>query len=240
MEQGIDPWAIANAADLGAALYQIGQMADLLPLHRARLTNFATNLKTVTLQKHPEIIASEADYTRATLQINRYAAQSNWDSVLTWSDSANGSLEKLLNSPDNAEIWRNNWLSQQIGQAFYLLCAKHNDTSALSSIIRLSTQVLEKIEREDPYSEFKTFVFTNMAHAFYLRNRPGDREKAIETYKAHLSISSYAYDPWELLQKDFRDLHRAGVQWPDLNDLILRIKPEGIILTPEDWAEMSE
>lgn len=236
----LDPGAIATAADLGAVLYQIDQMADLLPAHRERLKISALRLKRAVLQEHPEIVEAEADFTRATFQINRYAAQSKWDTVLAWSNKANSSLEKLLNAQDNAEIWRHSWLSQQIGQAFFLLCAKHNDTSALTSIIRLSTEVLDKIESEDPYSELKTFVFTNMAHAFYLRNRPGDREKAIETYSAHLSISSYDYDPWELLQKDFRDLHQAGVQWPDLRNLVQRIKPPGIELTPEDWAEMGE
>ena len=185
-----------------------------------------------------EINPAEVDYTTASFQTSRYYAKSNWDSTLLWSNKAVESLQLLMETPADMEVWRNPWISQQISHAYYLLCAKHNDTSALSTIITLSKNVLEKIKLEDPFSGLKTFVYTNMAHAYYLRNQVGDRDKAYETYIAHQNTFSYQFDTWELLQKDFRDLHQAGVEWPNLRELIERIKPAAVALTQEEWREM--
>ena len=49
---------------------------------------------------------------------------------------------------------------------------------------------------------------------------------------------TYGQDHWELLQKDFRDLHQAGIQWPNLKEVVMAIKPANAELTAEDWKDM--
>jgi hypothetical protein len=80
---------------------------------------------------------------------------------------------------------------------------------------------------------------TNLAHAYLLRNRPGDREKAIETYREFLLLDvEHTGRYWDVLLKDFRDLHAAGIKWSDLKSAINEIKPAYVTLSAEEWREI--
>ena len=83
------------------------------------------------------------------------------------------------------------------------------------------------------------YLKTNMAHAYLLRNRSGDREKAIETYREFLLLDVlHSGRYWDVLLKDFRDLHAAGIKWPDLKSAINEIKPAYVTLSAEEWREL--
>jgi len=232
--------AIKTGEDLGEALFQIDQMADLLPAQRRHLRAFKPTLQNAFLANHPEISPEEVDYWRSSLQTTRYGVLGQWDSALNWSNKATKSMDMLMQKPNNTQDWRNNWLSQRINQSYYLLFAKFRDTSALSQVIGYSVEALNWIEKQDPYSIYKSYVYTNLAHALWLRNQADDRKKAIEAYSAHLNAYGSLDDTWELLVKDFRDLHRTGVVWPDFKNLVAQIKPEGADLTAEEWREIEK
>ena len=79
---------------------------------------------------------------------------------------------------------------------------------------------------------------TNLAHALLLRNLAGDREEAIRNYTDFLALNSaVANDLWSVLEKDFRDLHEAGVVWPGLRQVIRQINPD-VKMSPEAWRAM--
>ncbi len=230
---------IRTGEDLGEALFQIGQMADLLPAQSRRLRAFAPTLQSAFLANHPEISLEEVAYWLASQQMTRYGVLGQWDSALVWSDKARKNIDLLMQQRNNAADWRNNWLSQRINQSYYLLFAKYRDTSALSQVVGYSEEALNWIEQYDPYSIYKSYVYTNLAHALWLRNQPGDRKKAVEAYSAHLNAYNSFDDTWELLLKDFRDLHRIGLNWPDLKNLVAQIKPEDAAMTKEEWQEVT-
>ncbi|MCY7327844.1 MAG: hypothetical protein LH618_04800, partial [Saprospiraceae bacterium] len=61
---------------------------------------------------------------------------------------------------------------------------------------------------------------------------------AIAMYQDFLRSDLGDIDPWEVLQKDFRDLYAAGIQWPRLPEIIAAIKPASAVLSPAEWREM--
>lgn len=229
---------LKSVEDLGEALFQIEQMADLLPAQSSQLRAFAPKLKTAFLANHPEISPEAVDYWFASLQMTRHGVLGQWDSALVWSSKTTNSIDLLMQKRNNTVDWRNNWLSQRINQAYYLLFAKYRDTSALSQVVGYSMEALNWIEQYDPYSIYKSYVYTNLAHALWLRNQEGDRKKAIEAYKTHLNAYNFQDDTWELLLKDFRDLHRIGLNWPDFKNLVKQIQPEDVQMTKDDWQEI--
>ncbi|MEZ4927543.1 MAG: WD40 repeat domain-containing protein [Saprospiraceae bacterium] len=230
--------ALPSPDEFAEAIFLVYQMAELLPVQAERLKAFVPNATNRFILLHPDYSSDEINNYLSFFQYTHYDAMGMWDSAIVWSERGLASLERLMKKPDHVFTWRESWYSTQIYHVYYLLAGRFKDTSVLTQVIRLSEEVEKSIERDDPYSGYKDFVFTNLAHAYYLRNRPGDREKALDTYRMHLNTNSYYYDPWETLQQDFRNLHHAGVQWPDLVDLVHKIKPANVMLTQEDWREM--
>ena len=104
--------------------------------------------------------------------------------------------------------------------------------------IASAQQAEDYAEKEYDSYAYRDWFKTNVAHACALRNQPGDHEKAIAIYRDFLNKASYDYDRWELLQKDFRDMYRNGLRWPDLKSIIDAIKPAGVEISAKEWQEM--
>lgn len=125
-----------------------------------------------------------------------------------------------------------------LNQTYFLLFQTDRDTARLSEVIRYA-QAAERYPDEGAfYYENRYLVQTNLAHALWLRQKPGDRELALQHYREFLQNNLSTYDPWELLLKDFRDLARAGVKWPDMAGLIQQIRPADGAITAEDCSDL--
>ena len=229
---------LAYGKDVGEALFQMDYMADLLPAHRTLLEAVAPRLKAAFLQRYPEVSPLEIDYWQALLQMNRYAVLSKWDSTLAWSTRCLDKMDHLMADSGNSSTWRGLWISQRIYQSYYLLNARLDDAPALAEVIRYSLEALEVLAKDELYYGYEIYIQTNLAHAYLLRNQSGDKENAIALYRQILRNNITTDNTWELLLKDFRDLHRAGIRWPGLKNLILELKPTAVELTSEDWQEM--
>jgi hypothetical protein len=231
--------SIETAGDLGEALFQINQMAELLPMHRPRLLAFMPRLRDAYLANHPMVTVQEVNYWQSTFQVSRYSTQSKWDSTFIWSSTALRNVNTLMAKPDLTGAWLNTWFDQSLSNAYYLLISHPTDTFALSEVVRYTNEVLQYITVNNQYYQYRNYYFSNLGHALWLRNRPGDREQAVNAY--HTFLVDPQYDgSWELLLKDFIDLRRAGVRWQNMKNLIQQIIPEGKIVTPETWRELGE
>ncbi len=229
---------IQTESQLGQALFDIDRMAERLPAQQARLRACRSNLRAARLQSRLQLNPKAVDYHEAYPYIDLYGARENWDSALLWSTLATQLGEQVLNAPDAPTGWHTLWLNALLNQAYYLLFGGAGDTARLSKAISLSLQAEHYLDSTKYFYQYRALIGTNLAHARWLRNAAGDRQLALERYRAFLSSPYEANDPWELLLKDFRDLARAGVKWPDLDGLIRQIKPKTANLSNEDWREI--
>ncbi|TNE55172.1 MAG: WD40 repeat domain-containing protein [Bacteroidetes bacterium] len=225
---------------LGQALFDIDQMAKHLPDQRRRLLAFAGRLRDARLQTRVQIDSTAVDFYRMYPQIYATSCLDQWDSALQASVTASGLAKKMLEQPGAASIWHNNWLDAMLNQSYYLLFSRTCDTARLQRVIRLNDEVQLYFDTSSTfkYYQYRTLFKTNLAHAYLLRQLPGDRDQAIQIYKEFLQSTYGSLDTWELLFKDFRDLHRAGVPLPDLRSLILKIKPAAIEMEAADWESV--
>lgn len=243
--QGNETDALLNYGDLyneellAQTLFTIQRMARRLPAQQSRLLAFAARLHNARLAATEQRFDSLAvQYYLAEQNRQYFAALEQWDSTLAWNGRVLANALQLLHRDSNSLLWQGKWLDALLSQTYYLLLQKNGDTARFSQIIALANEAEQYCEQGNFYYENRYLLKTNLAHAHWLRQQPGDRERALQYYGAFLQNDLDHYDVWELLLKDFRDIVRAGIQWPDLQALIRQIRPPGAIITPEDWAEL--
>lgn len=229
---------IYSELQLGDVLFTISRLADRFPAQRARLEAFVPKLREMVQREHPEISAQGIDY-RFAVQKGAYAsANERWAEALEWNEKSLDVAKQMVAGPDPSDLLKGQLLDAMLSQSFYLLHAGIRDTSAFSRAIQCAESAEQYAEEQYSYYPYRDWLQTNRAHAYLLRNHQGDRNTAIDIYRAFLKKNSYAQDYWELLQKDFRDLYRAGIRWPDLENVIRQIKPADIQLSKADWRDM--
>jgi WD40 repeat protein len=234
---------ILTAEQLGDALDGIETLAARFPDKADSLRAFMPRLRSAWMRLHPRSNAAETDYRLAVLQSRTAFLKGQYRTAARRNLDALRCAEGQLAREDAPVAWLENWGSALLNQSFYLLFQSKNDDAALDAAIeyaeegtKRSAQLQERYGYESPALDN---VPTNLAHAYWLRNRPGDRDKAIAAYEAYLSVDEAdQFERWRLLQKDFRDLYAAGIQLPDLRALVLRIYPAASGLLAEEWREM--
>jgi WD40 repeat protein len=229
---------INNEAQLGQVLFEIGQFARRFPDRRVRLEAFAQRLRETFVTERPELSPTATDYWYAVQQMSDALSKEAWADVLDWNEKSLASIDKILSRPDVPADWKSYRLDRLLSKSYYLLFTSKNDPEAFDKSIQIAEQAEAYAAQEYPYYAYRDWLKTNLAHAHLLRNQPSDRETAIRIYRAFLETYAYDRDHWELLQKDFRDLHRAGLRWPDLKGVIEAVKPADVELTPKEWEEM--
>lgn len=241
----IEYGGIQNAEQAGLALAMLDRLGGQMPAGRVRLDSLAERLvgalgRTLKLP----LGLAEIAYWRARYHAQYASAQGDWAAALEWATRTLRATEQILNLPNPSEEWRTRWLDEYLNQSYRLLCARWRDEAALAQSIRYAEQAEAFLADSSAsfYYASRELLKTNLAHALVLRGQAGDRARAVEAYRAFLAshADSRGYDNWDLLQKDFRDLHRAGVQWPDLRGLIEQIKPAGVELGASDWKALLE
>jgi hypothetical protein len=230
---------LKTAPLVGEAMFQIHRLAEGQPANKERLLSLSSRLHDGYLRNHPEVHASELGYWFAVMEKNRFAAQNRYDSAFYWSSSALRHLTTLLDQPTILMSWQDLWLEESLSNAYFLLLGYHNDAKAISEVIRYSREVLDYAKSGNVYYAYMNYYYSNLGHALWLRNEGNDREAAIAAYKEFLKDGGL-FTNWELLEKDFRDLHRAGIRWPELRKLVQSIVPEGVQISAESWREMGE
>ena len=229
---------IYNEAQLGLVLFEVSRLAVRFPERRARLESFIPRLRDTILHEHPEMSPDATDYWYASNYFVYTKAKKQWKSTLDWSVKIMAAAEKLANQPGASIDWKSRYLDATLSVAFYYLHLSPHDPEAFAKATEVTEQAESYAAKEHPYYTYREWFKMNLAHAYLLRNRAGDREAAIGIYADFLKTPGYDGDNWELLQKDFRDLHRAGLQMPNLKGVIEAIKPANIELSPKEWQEM--
>lgn len=241
--KGDDVEALLNYGDLyneeilGETLLHIHRMARRLPTQRDRLTAFSNRLYQARVVANRQLDTEVAQYYLAEQKREYFSNLELWDSTLQWNMTALDYATRLLNRDTTSTFWQSRYLDVLLNQTFYLLFQK-NDTSRFSDVIRYEQMSERFPDQAGFYYENRYLFYTNLAHAYWLRQKPGDQELALQYYRAFLRNDLNQNDPWELLLKDFRDLAHAGVKWPDLAGLIRQVRPPGALSAPEDWEEL--
>ncbi|HRI59286.1 MAG TPA: WD40 repeat domain-containing protein [Saprospiraceae bacterium] len=229
---------IYSEAQLGQVLFEINRMGDRLPTLKARLESFRSRLRDTILHQHAEMIPEAADYWLAEQQTTYFFANGRWKEVVAWNEKSLAALEKLTARQEIAHQWETHKLDALLARSYYLIYLSKTNPEALSESIAYAQQGEDYAEKEYPSYAYRDWFKTNVAHACALRNQPGDRDRAIAVYRDFLKETSYDFDRWELLQKDFRDIHRGGLIWPDLKGIIQTIKPPNVEISADEWQEM--
>lgn len=219
----LDYGGIFEANQTARALFEIDRLAEKFPDRRDRLLAFKPTLLNALRSKNQRLANAETDYWLAFQKVENFAAQARWDSAIVWSNILLQNAKRCMDLPKSVTNWTNSWLDAHIGMSYYLLLGEWNKPESLEKCIQYVHKAQEILTQlgSDYYYSNREILKTNYAHALLLRNRPGDREKAIELYKEYMvgHIDTRGYDNWESLQKDFRDLKALGAPIPPLPEL---------------------
>lgn len=219
----LDYGGIFAASQTARALFEIGRLAEKFPDRRARLLAFEPVLCNTLRSKNQRLANAETDYWLASHKVENFAAQARWDSTVVWSNLLLQNAKRCMDLPKSETNWTNAYLDAHIGMSYYLLLADWNKPESLEKCIQYSQTAEEILNQLGPeyYYSNRELLKTNQAHALLLRNKPGDREKALVLYNEFLSayIDTRGYDNWESLKKDFRDLKAVGAPIPELPEL---------------------
>ncbi len=229
---------IYSAQQLGSVLFVIDRLAGLFPQKKARLDAFVPTMRKAVLDAHPEISSDETDYAFSVDKGVYASANGLWAEALAWNEKGLVAAKRLAGQPESSEEAKSHLLDAMLSKSFYLLYTGQADPGAYDKVIATVDTAEAYLKTNNFYYQYHDWLLTNLAHAYLLRNKPGDREEAIKHYTTFVGMIGYGQDHWELLQKDFRDLHRAGIRWPNLKEVIMAIKPDNIELTGKDWEDM--
>ncbi len=218
----LDYGKLASAEQTARGLFDLSRLAAKFEDKRVRIDSFASNLREALRSVNPKLINVEADYWLAKSKIDYFAAQSKWDSAVVYSKIALQQAKLCTEQPKTADKWVAPWLDEHIDVSYYLLLSAWNKAEALEECIQYGERAQEILAKKDGsgfYYLYRELLKTNLAHALILRNHPGDRERAIDLYNQFLQSNADENDNWDTLEKDFRELKRAGVPWPAIPEL---------------------
>ncbi len=233
---------ILTTEDLGDVVFDLELLADRFPGRKDSILQFIPRLREAWMANHPRSSVVEANYRYARQQTARAANLKRYDQALQWNTEALRYVEQMIQSKNTAYNWGELWADATLNQAYYMLFNSIRDTTLYTKVIEASQaaekRALEEGEGALLYSSAEYFK-TNMAHAYLLRNQPGDQTRAIAAYLTFLELDGGQTGSfWDVLQKDFRDMYGAGIKWPDLKTVIGQIKPPYVTLSEEEWREM--
>jgi len=234
--------SIFSTEQLGNVVYDLERLAERYPDKKDSILQFIPRLRTAWLANHPRSNGVEADYRYARLQTIREGNLKRYDRALYWNNEVLRHVDQMIQSKNTAYNWGENWADATLNQTYYMLFNSVRDTSLYSKIIEVSLAAEKRAMDEGGgallYASAEYFK-TNLAHAYLLRNQPGDQTRAIAAYLRFLELDAVKTGSfWDVLQKDFRDLHNAGIKWLDLKTVIGQIKPAYVTLSEEEWREM--
>jgi WD40 repeat protein len=217
---------INDEEQFGRILYSLDRLARNFPARSDSIQQFVSKLKPLVFELKPSYSPAQVDYYFAKNYRTLYSNLEKWDSALVWSNQALHAIEAVLQKDSNLNNL-NEWLDARIFHNYFSIMAKGNDVSVLNQVIVDVEKTVAYVNREYDYYIYKDFLKTNMAHAYILRDKPGDADIALTIYRDFLAARPiYGYDYQEVLEKDFRDIIRAGISFPNPNKLLKEILKE--------------
>jgi WD40 repeat protein len=217
--------SIKNEQHLGSTLAMLERLSNKIPDKKALLNGLLPRLKTAVLA-NISLDTNVVNYWFARSKYEMFISQSKWDSTLYWSEQALKYAKLALDTSAQNFTGKDNWLREQMNLSYYLILVQGQKPEASARVIQLSENALRYVQSTYPTFLSRDLLKTNLAHAYWLRNQPGDRAKSIQYYQEYLqSTPDYGRDNWETLEKDFRDFSNAGIHFPDFPALMEAIKP---------------
>jgi WD40 repeat protein len=229
---------IYNEAVYGKVMSDLEQLGRVLPERADSIEVFGQQLSSAIRANNPDLDSLEMAYQHHLLAFPRAYAVDNWRLALSHCERLLAVSEAKVNMQDAPDLWKNRWLDAHLNMAYCLLFQQPLDSARLSRAIRYSLDADRYVAMQYPQYPNAAILKTNLAHAYWLRNRPNDRRKAIDIYFAFLRGFGSPGEAFEYLLKDYRDLHRNGVVFPGLTDLVEATRPDEIKLTDEEWRMM--
>lgn len=126
----------------------------------------------------------------------------------------------IRNYPDRNKTMPLDYVEALIAESYFGLLVP---TIAPDSIIALCQYTLSYIEKEKLSYAFSHYVYSNLGHAYLVRQQPGDTERALKAYQKFMEAPNASYPNDSILDKDFRLLTEAGVRLPNLADIRTRL-----------------
>jgi hypothetical protein len=210
----------------GIALSELDMLAEQLPEQQVSIRDLQQkiNAKLVSDTRYDTLAVQ---YHRYYYQITPASKKDQWRKALDLTRKAQVYAQFNFEKDTAKMEWPLYWLNTNVNLSFYLVLNSKGNAEALSESIHVARQSLAWLSDYPNTYGSNNLIWTNLAHALWLRNEGDDREQAVSTYKLFLGQEiNYSNDDfWDVLLKDFRDIQRTGVNWPDLPLLMEKIKP---------------
>ncbi len=230
--------AITDESMLALARFNIQRLAELRPDLRMGMATLDSAVVRRVRVKYSTLDTLLSNYNLVQLRMTHISALKQWSAVVHENQQALRYTERAMQAGYEWNSTVQKWLDAQLQESYAQLFVSKQNPAALSRSILYAERAETYARDSFPGYSYLSLLKTNHAHALALRDGPGDRAKAVVIYRDFLATHEGAYDAWELLQKDFRDLHQAGIEWPRMRDLIAEIKPAGLQLSAADWRDM--
>jgi len=230
--------AVYDESILAKARFTLQRIAEIRPETRLQIMALDSAVQSTVRSKYPGLDTLLVALDLSIFRLQQLVAQNQWAAVVRENEISLAYTERAMKNIKAWDTWPEKWLDAQLSESYYLLFVSGQDATVLDRAIRYAEQAENYATDSFPTYPSIALLKTNHAHALLLRDGTGDRAGAVALYRDFLASYTGAGDAWELLQKDFRDLHAAGIQWPRLRELIQEIKPADLQLSTDDWREM--
>jgi WD40 repeat protein len=200
---------IQSAQDLASTMDFVTRMGeyggrDSIRQFSARFAQFYFNNKETPYDSSEVLM--QYHNLRAVHCANTNRWQQTYDHALKAFAYADQWLEKIESPTDDQKTERLNAILQLTYYACFLPNVPYDD------IIKITDDALAYARATAPNYPYTPYLYTNLGHAYLLRNQPGDQERAQKAYQTFLASENTGYDNRELLEKDFRVFKLAGVR----------------------------
>lgn len=229
---------IYDSRILADALFEIERFADRYPEKQQQLKEMSQTLLKLLPQQRPDAIsATETKYWFAERQMRHFSDLHKWRDARLWVLEMVGQADEMLKQEHGDAL--NFWVDAYVSASYYYLFESNENPSFLDESIHFAQIAMDKTKDVETKNYSIILLETNLAHALYLRNKPGDKEEAVKHYRHYLEqqIQVYEYDLWETLMLDFIYLHDKGIRFSDLRGLVGKIKPDAKI-SESEWKNM--
>jgi WD40 repeat protein len=216
--------SLNNELAVGTALFYMDVLAVRFPDKRAEIQQFEQRFK-AAVAATKTLDTNNIAYWHAAQHFQKMVNLEQWNTALSWSSQALKAAQQALDGPASYSN-KDYWLNEHINQAYYLILSNSRDKQTLTQSITYSEKAQTYVESSYEGYGNRELIKTNLAHAYWLRNGVGDRAKSIQIYRDYLKATPNSDDDhWALLEKDFRDLQRFGVEFTNFDQLIEAIRP---------------
>lgn len=182
---------------------------------------FMPKLRNGLRSKNLRLVSSETEYWFAQKKIEYFSATAQWDSAAVWSRASLQVAEKAREQANATSDWTIRWLNEHINLSYYQLLSHWDEPTHIASVIQLIQKAEQFLsnQTENFYYSNRNLLRLNLGHAYIVRNKNGDRQRAVEIYQDFLKTYTILGNTRDVLEKDLQDLRNVGAPIPNLPEL---------------------